>query len=226
MRSSDVNFEINNYHINHYCVWGAIGLVNTINMSCIRILIKSLSSAPTMADASDGWWAPILARLPSSSRSRRISGDRAARRHQGDRRRRPPPPSSDADSSSSPGSQRMGAGLGNRGGDYSPDEADVEWVRRVTCDGRALAIRREQDRRRPKPTLGTRPLLAPKPARLRLNKPRALPSPGPPEPVLPQANRPPAANSAAALRAARQRPPRESLSAPGLPGRPTLLKMG
>ena len=137
---------------NHYCVWGAIGLVNTINMSCIRILIKSLSSAPTMADASDGWWAPILARLPSFiSRFRQVSGDRAARRHQGDRRRRPPPPSSDADSSSSPGSQRMGAGLGNRGGDYSPDKAGVEWVRRVTCDGRALAIRSEQDRRRPKP---------------------------------------------------------------------------
>ena len=45
--------------------------------------------------------------------------------------------------------------------EYSPDDDDAEWVRRVSFDGRALAIRREQDRFLPKGTLGNRPMRCP-----------------------------------------------------------------
>ena len=40
---------------------------------------------------------------------------------------------------------------------FSPDDADVAWVKRVTLDGRAIPIRREQDRRAGVGSIGLRP---------------------------------------------------------------------
>ena len=115
-----------------------------------------------MADAAEGWWAPIIARMRSNPAARAATaGARVSKRHRVPPRRVSPTANDDGDLVA-PSPRAASAAAGNRRTlEYSPDDDDAEWVRRVSFDGCALAIRREQERFLPKGTLGNRPMRCP-----------------------------------------------------------------